>query len=395
MGWLNRVVLDNTLLRWFLALATAGGLTLLGGWLRAVLVPRLRPRATRTGTLRDQGLAGLVARTRLLLLMACALSLGGQFLALPGGTTRALDLLPGLALILQLGAWGHWGVGLWLERRWLGRSGGGGHVASRAAVAGFLLRLGLWSLVLVAGLDALGFNVTTLLASLGIGGIAVALAVQNLLGDLFASLSITLDQPFVAGEFIALDNGYLGTVERIGLKSTRIRSLSGELVVIGNGDLLKSRIRNYASMPERRVLFQFTLSHPVTPEQAGQFPDALRGMIQAQPRTRFDRAHLAEFSDTGLRFEVVYYVLDADYNRYMDIQHAVNLGLLAMVQALGLGFAVPRILGAGAAPVPPPRLSFRLVSTGAGVRRLASRGGPGRMGAWAILPSRPRRPPGS
>jgi len=170
----------------------------------------------------------------------------------------------------------------------------------------------------------------------------VALAVQNILGDLFASLAITLDQPFVVGDFIIVEDGLLGCVESIGLKTTRIRSLSGERIIIANGELLKCRIHNFASMPERRVLFQFTLVHRTPLEQVEQLPGELRRIIEAQPLARYDRAHLLEFSDLGLKFEVVYYIRDKDYNLYMDIQHAINLGMMAVFRERDLALAVAR-----------------------------------------------------
>ena len=343
MLWLNKVVLDNTLLRWMIALGAVAGTLALARLVQRWLTPRLGARAVRTGSVLDECLANLLARTHPLALLALAIALGGQFLDLPFWG-RYLDLLPAIALLLQLGAWGHWGVGLWINRQLLGRPGSNGQAASRAAVVGFLLRLVLWSLVLVMALDAMGFSVTTLVASLGIGGVAVALAAQNVLGDLLASLSITLDQPFVVGDFIILDQ-CIGKVESIGLKTTRIRSLSGERLILANSDLLKGRIRNFASMPERRVLFQFTLAPRTQPEQVGLLPATLRQIIEQQPQTRFDRAHLLEFSDLGLKFEVVYYVLDKDYNLYMDIQHGINVGMMLAFRKDGIAFAFLRSQG--------------------------------------------------
>jgi small-conductance mechanosensitive channel len=342
MLWLNKVILGNTVLRWCLALGCAAGGAALVHLLQGRLGGRLAARAARTLALLDVCLANLLARTHPLFLLALAITLGVQFLDLPARLARHLDLLAPLALILQMGAWAHWAVGLWIERRWLAPplDSARGASASRAAVFCFILRLALWSLGLLLTLDLLGFNITTLLASLGIGGIAVALAVQNILGDLFASLSITLDQPFVLGDFIIVDD-YLGTVEFIGLKTTRIRSLSGEQVIIANGDLLKSRIRNFKRMVERRVLFLFAIAYRTPAEQIALIPGELQRIISAVPRTRFDRAHFKEFSDAGLRFEVVYYVLDADYNLYMDIQQAINLGILQTFRSLAIEFAFP------------------------------------------------------
>jgi len=212
--------------------------------------------------------------------------------------------------------------------------------AMAAPVLGLMARTALWSLVLLLVLDSFGVNLSTLVAGVGVGGVAVALAVQNILGDIFASLSIALDKPFALGDFIIVDE-VLGTVDRIGLKSTRIQSLSGEQIILANADLLKSRIRNFKRMRERRVLFTFAVTYQTAADALAALPGRLRDIIQAQPRTRFDRAHLREFGDSGLIFEVVYYVLDVDYNVYMDTQQAINLALLEALRAQGVGFAHP------------------------------------------------------
>ena len=169
---------------------------------------------------------------------------------------------------------------------------------------GFVGRIVLWSVVLLMILDNLGVNITALVASLGIGGIAVALAVQNILGDIFASLSIALDRPFAIGDFIVVGD-VLGTVEYIGLKTTRIRSLSGEQIVFSNADLLKSRIRNYKRMTERRVVFGFGVVYQTPHDKLERIPAMVREVIEAQPKTRFDRAHFKEYGDSALAFEAV------------------------------------------------------------------------------------------
>jgi small-conductance mechanosensitive channel len=164
--------------------------------------------------------------------------------------------------------------------------------------------------------------------------------VQNILGDLFASLSIALDKPFVIGDFIVVD-GIAGTVEYVGLKTTRVRSLDGQQVVFANADLLKSRIHNYKRLYERRVLFGFGVRYSTPPDTLAAIPDWVRDIVTAQSATRFDRAHFKGFGDSALAFEVVYFVLDPDYNRYMDIQQAINLALVHRFAAAGVDFAFP------------------------------------------------------
>jgi small-conductance mechanosensitive channel len=189
-------------------------------------------------------------------------------------------------------------------------------------------------------MENLGIDVTAMIAGLGVGGIAVALAVQNILGDLFGSLSIVLDKPFVVGDFIIVGDK-LGTVEKIGLKTTRLRALSGEQLIFSNMDLLSSRIQNFKRMSERRVLFSFGVEHSTPIEQVQRIPGIIREAIESQERTRFDRAHFFKFGESSLDFEAVYFMLVPDYNSFMDVQQKVNFELLRRLKADGVVFAQP------------------------------------------------------
>src|SRR5690606_25738969 len=173
---------------------------------------------------------------------------------------------------------------------------------------------------------------------LGVGGIAVALAVQNILGDLFSSFSIVLDKPFVLGDFVIVGNE-MGTVEKIGLKTTRIKSLGGEQIVFSNTDLLQSRVRNYKRMADRRIVFSFSVRYETPSELLDQIPQVVRQIIENQENTRFDRAHFQSFGESGLRFEVVYYVTNPSYNVYAAIEHRINLALHRRLAEMGVRFA--------------------------------------------------------
>ena len=205
---------------------------------------------------------------------------------------------------------------------------------------GYAGRFVLWSLLFVTGLDHFGIQVTALVTGLGVGGIAVALAVQNILGDLFAALAIVLDKPFVVGDFIIVDN-VLGTVEHVGLKTTRLRSLSGEQIIMSNNDLLKSRIRNFKRMEQRRIVFSIDVTYDTSPEKVMRIPGMIREVIEAQERTRFDRSHFLTFAESSLRIETVYFVLSSAFNDYADTQHAINVELLRRFNADGIEFAFP------------------------------------------------------
>jgi len=212
--------------------------------------------------------------------------------------------------------------------------------ATTLAALGFVGRMAIWSAAALLIVANLGIDVTAMIAGFGIGGIAVALAAQNILGDLFASASIVLDKPFVLGDFINVDNK-MGTVEYIGLKTTRLRSLTGEQVVFSNADLLKSRIHNYKRMYQRRILFTIDVTYDTPVEKVSAIPGILREAVESCERVRFDRAHFARFSESALAFEVVYFVLAPEYNVYMDIQQEINLTILRRFTEEKIAFAFP------------------------------------------------------
>jgi small-conductance mechanosensitive channel len=186
-----------------------------------------------------------------------------------------------------------------------------------------LINIVVWVIGIVFLLDNLGKDVTTIIAGLGIGGIAIALAAQNILGDLFNYFVIYFDRPFEVGDFIIFDDK-LGTVEYLGIKTTRIRCLSGEQLIVGNSNLTSSRIHNYKRMYERRIVFNLNVDFRTPLEKVKIVPGLLKSIVQEQKMTRFDRAHFSAYGDWSLRFEVVYYVLSPDYNVYMDIQQTIN-----------------------------------------------------------------------
>lgn len=249
-----------------------------------------------------------------------------------------------VVLVLQVALWCNRAISVAVERAFEKNRASDPSGATHLMVLGLIGRILLWSTAMLVALDNLGFNITTLMASLGIGGIAVALAVQNILGDVFSSISIALDKPFVIGDFIIVDD-YLGTVEYVGLKTTRLRSLGGEQIIFSNAELLKCRIRNYKRMQERRVVFEFRLSYETPVESLERIGHTVKDIISAHSGTRFDRAHFKSYLESGLLFEVVYYMLTPDYNQYMDMQQEINLAMMRKFQERGIVFAYPtRIL---------------------------------------------------
>jgi small-conductance mechanosensitive channel len=282
----------------------------------------------------------VLSRTALFFFVVLALFAGTEALRLGASTTRIVTSAITIALFWQAGLWAVATASAWFDykrRRSI--------AADRAAlgsigIIGVIVNAAIWSFVVLLTLDNLGIDITALVAGLGIGGIAVALAVQNIFGDLFASLSITLDRPFVVGDFLIVGD-VLGTVESIGIKSTRLRSLSGEQIVMPNSDLLGSRVRNYGRMMERRVVFATAVTYETPIEMVERVPGLIREIVEAQDDTRFDRSHFASHGAASLDFETVYYVLSADYNRYMDVQQAINVRLHREFDKMGIEFAYP------------------------------------------------------
>lgn len=209
-------------------------------------------------------------------------------------------------------------------------------------VRGLLLMVSvaLWLIGVVFLLDNLGYDVATVIAGLGIGGIAVALAAQTILGDLFGYFVIFFDRPFEVGDFIIVDEK-MGTVETVGIKTTRLRSLSGEELIFSNKNLTDSRVHNYKRMQRRRVVFRFGVVYGTTADTLEAIPVMARQIIEGFNDTTFDRAHFSAFGNSSLDFEVVYHMLTGDHNKYMDRQQSINLALLRMFEEKGIEFAFP------------------------------------------------------
>lgn len=203
-----------------------------------------------------------------------------------------------------------------------------------------LLRFAVWTAAVLFVLDNMGFNVSTFIAGLGIGGAALALASQAILGDTFSSFAISLDRPFEVGDFIVVD-ALNGTVEHIGLKTTRVRSSTGELLIFANSDLTRSRIKNFQQMQQRQAKFRVAITYQTPVEKVRLVPEILKAAVTAQPYVKLDRAHFQSFGDYALLYEVVYFVNKPDYNLYMDIQQSINLQILEALAREGISLAYP------------------------------------------------------
>jgi small-conductance mechanosensitive channel len=325
-------------LPWILGLAIAVGVYLVLAFARRLLLRRVERSDAQVGWL--NGVREALVRTSSLFLLVLAIYAGTFFVALPPAVDRVITSALVIALFLQGALWASHVVVGWIAWYAASKAEQNRAIANALGLIQLFARVVVWSIAFLLILNNLGFDVTALVAGLGIGGIAVALAAQNILGDLFASLAIVLDQPFVVGDFVVLGDK-MGTVERIGIKTTRIRSLSGEELIVANADLLASRIHNFKRMAERRVVFTIGVTYETSAEKVEKLPGMLRAIIEAQELVRFDRAHFARYGDFALIYEVVYWMLSADYNVYMDTQQRINLAIYRQLQDEGVAFAYP------------------------------------------------------
>ena len=337
---LSLPIFSNSPMSWLMALAVASSVLVLLLLLRRTVrrYHRICEGAATSWFVRIP--LQVASRTAMPFFLVLSLFVGAQVLTVGSSSQRVLTSAITIALFWQAGIWAVATASAWLEHKRRRSLSADRAALGSISVIGVIINAVIWALVALLTLDNLGIDITALVAGLGIGGIAVALAVQNIFGDLFASLSITLDRPFVVGDFLIVGD-VLGTVESIGIKSTRLRSLDGEQIVMPNSDLLSSRVRNYGRMVERRVLFRTGVTYETPIEALERIPRLIRDIVEAQSDTRFDRSHFAAHGAASLDFETVYYVRSADYNRYMDVQQAINLRLHRELGKLGVEFAYP------------------------------------------------------
>lgn len=303
-----------------------------------VLARRVTRIADRISNASLDVFVAVITATRDWIILLLALAVAGRFLTLPPAVAGHLNHAIELLLSIQVAFWLTRLISVVLAQRAKADGGQGNGVIF--GVLGWIGRTFVWVLLLLMVLGSFGVNVNAFIASLGVGGIAVALAAQNILGDLFASVAIGLDRPFVVGDVIAFgDNS--GTVQHVGIKSTRIRSTSGEELAIANTKLLQQLTRNYSRMEERRVAFSFSVAINTSRATAEQIVTRVRDVISATPGVRLGRGHMVGFGSYSLDFEFVYFVLDRSFETYRDIQQQINFSIMDVLQSLGAKLAVP------------------------------------------------------
>jgi small-conductance mechanosensitive channel len=340
MDVLRQVVFGNEVGAWLIAIGVGFGTA---GALRILLpaaIRRVGRLAKDTRNQIDDAIVAAAGATRGFFYLVAGAYVGLRFIEAPAAIEGILNEVVATAILLQMAIWVVCGFRALLDGMRHERYADDPEVATSFHLIRVVGTAAIWFLALLFVLQAWGINVTALVTGLGITGIAVALAVQSILADLFASLSIIFDKPFLVGDFLAIDD-YLGAVERIGLKTTQLRSMSGEQLVFSNSDLLKSRIRNYGRMAHRRVAFGFGIVYETNPDLVARIPTWVQEIIETEEVTRFDRCHFKRLGDWALEFETVYFVVVPDYAVFMDVQQRVNLALMRRLGEAGVDFAYP------------------------------------------------------
>ncbi len=333
--------LGNKLTYWIIGIVVAISLLIILRILKGLLVHHFNILAQKTDTDIDDLIVDLLNKTNFLLLFILSLYVGSYFLALPENIDKIKTGMAFVVILFQIAIWGSGIINYLVKKTFVTKDTFQTTLTqTQTSAISFFGKFVLWSALFIIALQNLGINVTSLIAGVGIGGIAIALALQNILGDLFASVSIMLDKPFIVGDFIIVDE-HAGNVENIGLKTTRVRSLSGEQLVFSNNDLLSSRIKNYKQMQERRILFTIGVTYDTPSEKLESIPIIIKEIIDKLEKTRFDRAHFKEFGDFSLNFEIVYYMLVPTYIDYVDAQQAINLELYRRFEKEEIEFAYP------------------------------------------------------
>lgn len=303
------------------------------------LVKRSESLVDRSRTDLDDFLVHLAKKVTDLTLLAVALRVMQFFLPVPASFSTWFHIFFFSAVYLQVGYWAT-PIYAYLFRKFATDESGNSRQTSLAMVVKILSWI-TYVVLAVMALDTLpGVDVTTLIATLGIGGIAIAFGLQRLLSDFTAALTIPFDQPFEVGDALLVD-GIGGTVEKIGLKSTRLRSWDGQEIVISNSDLLSSRINNFKTLERRRVLMNFRVTYQTSADNLARIPELVEGIISNLEQATYARTHSTLLNSSSIDFECVYYVESADFTRYMEVRHQVNIALIRCFEEAGIKFAFP------------------------------------------------------
>lgn len=329
----------NTLRDWAITLSIILGGLLLLRLIRLIVLKRLQVWSNRTATGFDDFLIRLFKNAAIPLLYLGVINAGIGYLSLPVRATQIIHTATLVVVVFYVIRMISDLLG-YAFQRFAGQVSSDPAQAKQARGILLIIKVILWIIGFIFLIDNLGYDITTIITGLGIGGIAIALAAQTILGDLFSYLVIFFDKPFETDDFVIVGN-HSGIVEYIGIKTTRLRTLGGEQLIVSNTDLTNSRVQNFKRMERRRVLFQLRITYDTGAKQLRRIPALVRDIITALPETQFDRAHLASLAESCIQFEIVYYIRSADYVKFMNTQEAVCLGIYETFEREGIEFAYP------------------------------------------------------
>ena len=337
--FLNQTYLNNTFEAYAIALGLLIGGIILIKIFKKIILYRLKKWAEKTETTLDDFLIRGIEKSIVPLLYYAAFYLAARSLTLSSQVTDIIKVASLFILTFFIVRFISSSI-MFTMSYFIQKQERGDEKVRQLRGMTVLINVLIWVIGIVFLMDNLGFDISAVIAGLGIGGIAIALAAQAILGDLFSYFVIFFDRPFEVGDFIVVGDK-VGTVEYTGIKTTRIRALSGEQMVFSNTDLTNSRIHNFKKMERRRVVFKLGVIYQTTAAQLEEIPKIVRKIIEDQQDTTFDRGHFASYGDFSLNFEFVYYVLGADYVKYMDTQQTINLSVYRTFEEKGIEFAYP------------------------------------------------------
>jgi small-conductance mechanosensitive channel len=333
------LLLGNSLADWLIAVIIGVAVWSALWIVRKFIAARSKGYSSARNPTAIRLIAYLIGNTKQVLFIALALDAAQETLSFPDRIQHIVSNIVLILILIQVGLWAGRALRFYLAMKQAER-GADQIFAGSLDIINFVSGMLIWSLLTLVALDNFGVNITALLAGLGVGGVAVALALQNVLGDLFASLSIALDKPFVVGDNLVIDT-FIGKVEHIGIKTTRLRSESGEQIVLSNADILKSRLRNNGRAPELRALATIRVAYGTPVAKLKAIPNLLQNIVHEHEQARFERCHLKTLGDSFLLFELSYFVRQPSINPLLDLQQAVNFRILEEFKALGVEFAYP------------------------------------------------------
>lgn len=337
--FLSTLLFGNSIERWLIALGIAllvfFGLLLI----RRVIRTKLQKIATKNKLKIDDFLANLISSVKIWFFVFIALAVGLLFINLPESWNNSIKIALTIGFSLQIASWANASTDFFVRQQ-IGKAANGSKATIYNA-ARIFAKILIWVFAILVIMDSIpGVDVTSLVAGLGIGGIAIGLGVQSILEDLFASVSITVDQPFVIGDFIEV-NGKTGIVEHIGIKSTRLRALTGEQIVMGNAAITSNEIRNFQKLEQRRVSITVGVAYETPYEKLEKIPVMIKAIVNTLDSVRFDRVHFDSMESSSLDFLLVYYVESSDYLVHMNVKQTINFAIIKQFGEAGIEIAYP------------------------------------------------------